>query len=104
MTSTPHDTEAAPHVRDLDASAVLDAVVRQRQQPGLLRVRGASRGDGRVQHRGRVQVAHVGCGLGVERGAGHARNLDPTTDSFRTASGENRVVHKGIPGPGPRAG
>ena len=31
MTSTPLDTEAAPDVRDLDAAAVLDAVVRERR-------------------------------------------------------------------------
>src|SRR6478672_5023129 len=31
MTSTPLDTEAAPEVRDLDASAVLDAVVERRR-------------------------------------------------------------------------
>src|SRR6478672_7068417 len=31
MTSTPLDTEAAPDVRDLDASAVLDAVVSARR-------------------------------------------------------------------------
>src|SRR6476469_2432545 len=31
MTSTPLDTEAAPEVRDLDASAVLDAVVAARR-------------------------------------------------------------------------
>ena len=31
MTSTPLDTEAAPDVRDLDASAVLDAVVAARR-------------------------------------------------------------------------
>src|SRR6478672_2061814 len=31
MTSTPLDTEAAPDVRDLDASAVLDAVVTARR-------------------------------------------------------------------------
>src|SRR6476619_4135216 len=31
MTSTPLDTEAAPDVRDLNASAVLDAVVRERR-------------------------------------------------------------------------
>ncbi len=48
-------------------------VHRQRQQPGLLRIRSPASGDGRVQHRRRVQVTHVGCGLGlVERGAGHA--------------------------------
>ena len=31
MTSTPTDTETAPDVRDLDASAVLDAVVERRR-------------------------------------------------------------------------
>jgi hypothetical protein len=47
-------------------------VHRQRQQPGLMRIRRPAGGDDRVQHRRRVQVAHVGCGLAVvERGAGH---------------------------------
>jgi len=73
----------------------VDPVHRQRQQPSLLRVRGPARRDDRVQHRRRVQLTHVGCGLGlVERGAGHTRNLDGTTDTFRDREGENPLVHK----------
>jgi hypothetical protein len=75
-------------------------VHRQRQQPGLLRVRRAAGRDDRVQHRRRVQLTHVGCGLGlVERGAGHTTNLERTTDTFRADSGENPVIYKGKPSP-----
>ena len=74
-------------------------VHRQRQQVGLGPVGGPASGDDRVQHRGRVEVAHVGCGLGVEQGAGHATNLEVTTDSFGPDRRENHVVHKDIPGP-----
>ena len=45
----------------------VDPVHRQRQQPGLLRVRRPTGGHHRVQHRRRVQVPHVGCGLASRR-------------------------------------
>ena len=85
-------------VRMVRANVVMAAPVhRQRQQPSLLHVRRAAGRDDRVQHRRRVQVPHVG-GLGlVERGAGHTRNLDATTDTHRRRKSENRVVHKGNP-------